>query len=241
MDRLSSSAEFGKQMAARIGLFAAFLIFFPLIVDSIVFLAGGQHTGRTNVRLAVTIGVGLKLIAFLVFLGVLISPCWKRMRSLGLAAGWSLVVPFLFLLDSAFFLVVTAYWTVKGFPFFAFTSLMIVAAMWLASPRVADRSRQMLFTQMTIGLLLLALMVAGCLDFAIYGRVAADIASMRPAEEMSVQMKSIADFWQVLGYLKLAICLTIGGLLVWFLRLSRAGTGHDDAGTLRIAAGGPAR
>jgi hypothetical protein len=76
----------------------------------------------------------------------MISPCWRRMRTLGLPSYWGLLVPLLLALDYTYLFVVGNFWgasfsmeflSVQA-PLFAMTALVLIVSMALAMPPSDD-------------------------------------------------------------------------------------------------------
>jgi hypothetical protein len=137
-----SGSQFGVIAGWRVGIFLALTICFPYIVYGLNVVTGARGVGGASGALAVVAGVFLKPVIILGFVISLLSPCWQRMRSLGLSGFAGLLVPLLFLLDWPFLMIAGAHWGV-GFslgilrvnlPWFAMTALAMLVAMSVASP-----------------------------------------------------------------------------------------------------------
>jgi hypothetical protein len=137
-----SGSQFGVKAGWRVGIFLALTIGFPFIVYGLILATGAGRVGGASGALAVVAGVFVKPVIILGFVISLLSPCWQRMRSLGLPGFVGLLPPFLFLLDWPYFLVAGAHWGVAfslgilklNAPLFALTALAMLIAMALASP-----------------------------------------------------------------------------------------------------------
>lgn len=171
-----SGSQFGVKAGLRVAIFLALTLGFPFIVYGLVVATGARGVGGASGALAVVAGIYLKPLIVLVFLLSLISPCWKRMRTLGLPAALGLLVPFLFLLDAMYLTLVGTHWgvafslgvwTVKA-PLFAMTGLAMLLAMTLASPPPDGRTPRehlgialRIGTVATVALVATALLTAG--------------------------------------------------------------------------------
>jgi hypothetical protein len=142
MGGFMTGSQFGVKAGWRVGIFLALTIGFPFIVYGLVVATGANGVGGAAGAVAVVAGAFLKPVIILGFAISLLSPCWRRMRSLGFPGFAGLLVPLLFLLDWPFFLIVGAHWGV-GFslgilgvnlPLFAMTALAMLIAMSMASP-----------------------------------------------------------------------------------------------------------
>jgi len=142
MGRYMSGSQFGVKAGIRVGIFLALTLGFPFIVYGLILATGAGRVGGASGALAVVAGIYLKPVIVLVFLLSLISPCWKRMRSLGLPALLGLLVPFLFLMDAMYLMIIGTHWGVAfslgvwhvNAPMFAMTALAMLVAMSLAAP-----------------------------------------------------------------------------------------------------------
>jgi hypothetical protein len=142
MARYMSGSQFGVKAAWRVGIFLALTLGFPFIVYGLVIATGAGRVGGASGALAVVAGIYLKPLVVLLFLLSLIRPCWKRMRSLGLPAALGLLIPFLFLMDAMYLMLLGTHWGVSfslgvwtvSVPAFAITALAMLVAMALASP-----------------------------------------------------------------------------------------------------------
>lgn len=137
-----SGSEFGTKAGLRVAIFAGLTFGFPLIVYGLILTTNARSVGGASGALAAVAGIYLKPLIILIFLISLISPCRRRMHSLGLPPSWGLLVPFLFLMDSLFLTVLGAHWG-TGFaigalivtaPWFALTALAMLVAMAFAAP-----------------------------------------------------------------------------------------------------------
>jgi len=145
MDSFMSGSQFGVKIGWRVGIFISLTLGFPFIVYGLVVATGARSIGGAAGALAVVAGIYLKPIIILGFLVSLLSPCWKRMRSLGLPGATGLLVPFLVLMDAMYFFVAGAHWGVAfslgiwrvNLPMFAMVALAMLVAMSVA--RVDDR------------------------------------------------------------------------------------------------------
>jgi hypothetical protein len=142
MGRYMSGSQFGVKAGIRVGIFLALTLGFPFIVYGLILATGAGRVGGASGALAVVAGIYLKPVIVLVFLLSLISPCWKRMRSLGLPAALGLLVPFLFLMDAMYLMIIGTHWGVAfslgvwsvNAPMFALSALAVLVAMSLAAP-----------------------------------------------------------------------------------------------------------
>src|SRR3954471_16610560 len=141
-----SGSEFGAKVGWRVAIFIGLTLGFPFIMYGLIIVTNARSVGGASGALAVVAGLYLKPVILLVFLISLIGPCWRRMRSLGLAAAWGLFVPFLILMDGMYLTVLGAHWGVAftlgiwtvNAPLFALTALAMLIAMSLASPPSDD-------------------------------------------------------------------------------------------------------
>lgn len=153
MARHISGSQFGVKAGIRTGIFLALTAGFPFIVYGLIVVTGAQRVGGASGALAAVAGVYLKPIIILVFLISLIGICWRRMRSLGLPGLCGLLVPFLFLMDALYLLVVGVHWGTAfslgimqvSPPVFAMIALATMIAMGLARPPSEDLAAGPLF------------------------------------------------------------------------------------------------
>jgi hypothetical protein len=171
-----SGSQFGMKVGLRVAIFAGLTIGFPFIVYGLILATNARSVGGASGALAAVAGVYLKPIIILAFLVSLVAPCWQRMRSVGLRGFWGLLVPFLFLMDGTYLLVVGAHWgtafslgilTVSA-PLFAMTALAMLVAMAFASPPFDDIASSDLFRRvgwvcaiLAILLVVMALLTSG--------------------------------------------------------------------------------
>lgn len=142
MDRYISGSQFGVKIGLRVAIFVGLTLGFPFIVYGLIMATNAHSVGGASGALAAVAGIYLKPIIILAFLVSLIGPCWRRMRSLGLPAFWGLLVPFLFLMDGTYLLIVGTHWGTAfalgiwevSAPLFAMTALAMLIAMAFASP-----------------------------------------------------------------------------------------------------------
>jgi hypothetical protein len=140
MARFVSGSQFGVKAGLRVGIFLALTLGFPFIVYGLIVATNARSVGGAAGALAVVAGVYLKPVIILGFVISLLSPCWARMRSLGLPGLIGLLVPFLVLMDAMYFLVAGAHWGVAfslgiwrvNAPLFAMTALATLIAMSVA-------------------------------------------------------------------------------------------------------------
>ena len=133
-----SGSQFGVKVGWRVGNFLALTIGFPLIVHGLAVATGARDLDQVTIFA----GVLLKPVIILGFVLSLLSPCWRRMRSLGFPGFVGLLAPFLFLLDWHYFMVAGAAWGVGlsadiqklTVPLFAMSALAMLVAMSVASP-----------------------------------------------------------------------------------------------------------
>jgi hypothetical protein len=137
-----SGSQFGWKVGLRVAIFAALTIGFPFIVYGLILATNARSVGGASGALAAVAGIYLKPVIIVAFLISLIGPCWRRTRSLGLPAFWGLLVPFLFLMDGTYLLVVGTHWGTAfalgiwavSAPLFAMTALVVLVAMAFAAP-----------------------------------------------------------------------------------------------------------
>src|SRR5690242_5167170 len=110
MARYMSGSQFGVKAGWRVGIFLALTLGFPFIVYGLIVATGARGVGGASGALAVVAGIFLKPLIVLLFLLSLIGLCWKRMRSLGLSAALGLLVPFLFLMDAMYLMLLGTHW-----------------------------------------------------------------------------------------------------------------------------------
>jgi hypothetical protein len=137
-----SGAQFGRKVGLRVAIFAGLTLGFPFIVYGLILATNARSVGGASGALAAVAGIYLKPIIILGFLVSLLAPCWRRARSLGLPGVCGLLVPFLFLMDGTYLLVVGTHWGtafslgiwVVSAPLFAMTALATLVAMAFAAP-----------------------------------------------------------------------------------------------------------
>lgn len=237
MARYISGSKFGAKAGLRVGIFLALTLGFPFIVYGLVIATGAGRVGGASGALAVVAGIYLKPLIVLVFLLSLISPCWKRMRSLGLPALLGLLVPFLFLLDAPYLTLVGAHWGVAfslaiwnvNAPVFAMTALVMMVAMALASPPPDGRTPgEHLGSALRIGAILTVLL-------AVIGSVIAGVTLWSMMWVWSIKpgirpapfpvLPSLLSQWAFV--IKPFVCAAFCAAIAWMtFRSRRAGSGQ---------------
>lgn len=162
-----SGSQFGVKAGICVAIFVGLTLGFPFIIYGLILATGARSVGGASGALAVVASVFLKPIIILAFLISLISPCWQRMRSLGLPAFWGLLVPLLFLMDAAYLLVVGAHWGMAfslgimkvNLPVFALVALVMLVAMALAMPPSDDVASSNLFRRLGMVSAILAVLL----------------------------------------------------------------------------------
>jgi uncharacterized membrane protein YhaH (DUF805 family) len=130
----------GRKFALRIGIRAGLFVFvmfgIPLALYALDQVWGEDDvTVREAIRVTTATEAGM--IIYLSFLISLISPCWRRLKELGLPGFGSLLVVFLMLADLPFFMAGrseasfgASFSTVDGpVPFYLLAALVLVAGM----------------------------------------------------------------------------------------------------------------
>jgi hypothetical protein len=237
MGRYMSGSQFGVKAGLRVAIFVALTFGFPFIVYGLVIATGAGRVEGASGALAVVAGIYLKPLIVLVFLLSLISPCWKRMRSLGLPAPLGLLVPFLFLLDAAYLTLVGTHWGVAfslgvwkvNAPIFAMTSLAMLVAMTLASPPPDGRTPgEHLGNALRIGaILVVVLVVTASVIAGVTWWSVIRIWSMTPGSRPAPfpLLPSLLVYWAVV--IKPFVCAAFCAAIVWMTFLSRkAGSGQ---------------
>ena len=236
-----TGSQFGAKAAWRVGIFLALTIGFPFIVYGLIVATGARSVGGASGALAVVAGVFLKPIILLGFAISLLSPCWQRMRSLGIPALAGLLVPLLFLLDWPFLLIAGAHWGV-GFslgilrvnlPWFAITALAMLVAMSLASPPDDTLPSQRVATRvcavLAILLAIIALVTAGASSFYM-----ARIWFVAPGRSAPTLIPANLGYWAFV--LKPFVCAAFCAAMAAMTYLSRressgASPGGSEAGS----------
>lgn len=246
-----SGSQFGVKAGIRVGIFLALTLGFPFIVYGLILATGAGRVGGASGALAVVAGIYLKPVIVLVFLLSLISPCWKRMRSLGLPAPLGLLVPFLFLMDAMYLMLVGAHWGVAfslgvwnvNAPMFAMSALAMLVAMSLAAPPPDGRTPgEHLGMALPLGAILTAALVVTALLSAgvtwwyvvrVWFMAPADLAAFagrRAQLPLSLQLASWATMVKPL--VCAAFCATIAFMTFLSRRASSGQTGGgDETGT----------
>jgi hypothetical protein len=167
MSGFVSGSQFGVKAGIRVAIFAGLTLGFPFIVYGLIVATGARSVGGASGALAAIAGVYLKPIFLLVFLISLIGPCWRRMRSLDLPAFWGLLVPFLFLMDALYLVVIGTHWGTAfslgimklNLPVFALVALAMMVAMALAMPPSDDVTSSTVFRRLTMVSVILAILL----------------------------------------------------------------------------------
>ncbi len=140
-----TGSQFGWKVAWRVGIFLALTLGFPFIIYGIVLATGAQRVGGASGAMAVVVGIFLKPVIILAFLIAMISPSWKRMRSLGIFPLWGLMIPLLLAMDYTYFFAVGNFWGASfsmgilavQMPIYAMTALVL----WQSRSRHRATSR----------------------------------------------------------------------------------------------------
>lgn len=210
MNHFLSGPEFGKQVAYRFGLYIALTFVVPFVALSAVLWLNVASAGQSAIGWAMTFGSYGRLVGFLLFLVLLISPCWRRMRSLGLPSYWGLIVPLLLFLSGGTFVLISV--------------LALVVALWLMVPPAAyepvglARFGSAGVATATLMVLLIALSIAGFV-------VERWILPTVPAEVLAAPQSVVRKVWHGIKWLKLFIGLGVSALLAWLTFVS-----HGDDG-----------
>lgn len=207
MNHFLSGPEFGKQIAYRFGLYVALTFVVPFVVLSAILWLNFASANKSVIEWAVTFGSYGRLAGFVLFLGLLISPCWHRMRSLGLPPSWGLIVPLLLFLSGGTFVLICV--------------LALVVALWLMSPPGANepaglaRFGQAGVVTAILMILLIAVSTAGFV-------VERWIVPTTPAEIMAAPQSAVRKLWHGIQWLKLFVGLAVSALLAWLTFVSQS-------------------
>lgn len=240
-----SGSEFGWKVAWRVGIFVALTLGFPFIIYGIV-LATGAHRagGGAGGAVAVVVGVFLKPIIVIAFLISLISPSWKRARTLGLFPLWGVMIPLLLAIDRAYLFAVGNFWGASfsvgilavQTPMYAMTALVLMVAMTIAEPPSGDEpsglarfgSAGEVFKALAIAILVVVLIVL------IYSAIAYGIIRFGGIEQVVSFNRSISKLLFVVQKAEPFVCLAFGALALWLAFVSRR---HDGGGSASLPPG----
>jgi hypothetical protein len=242
-----SGSQFGVKAGLRVGIFLALTIGFPFIVYGLIVATGARGVGGASGALAVVAGVYLKPIFIVAFLISLLSPCWRRMRSLGLPGFVGLLAPFLFLMDWPYLLIVGTHWGVAfslgiwkaSAPLYAMIALAMLVAMVVASPSDdGSPGERFGLVGWICGILAILLVVVALLN---WGSMVLMLASIwfrppggRPAP---MALPALVIYWSVL--IKPFVCVAFCAVMALMTFMSRKeGSGHSPGGS--ETGGGPA-
>jgi hypothetical protein len=245
MGGFMTGSQFGVKAGWRVGIFLALTIGFPFIVYGLVIATGARGVGGAVGALAVVAGIFLKPIILLGFVISLLSPCWQRMRSLGLPGFFGLLAPLLFLLDWPYLVVAGTHWGV-GFslgilklnvPLFAITALAMLIAMALASPPDDDLQSQRVVVRIC-GILAIALFATALLTGGASLWVMGNLWFMPPGGKPTPIF-----FPATLGYLAMVIkpfvCVAFCMAMAAMVYLSRRASSGDSPGGSESDGGQP--
>jgi hypothetical protein len=244
-----SGPRFGRQAAIRLVLLAVLTAGFPFLVYGLIVATNARSVGGAAGAVAVVAGVYLKPIIFGAFLIAMLSPCWRRMRSLGLPAYWGLFVPFLFLMDGAFFIVAGAHWGVGfslgilhvGVPYYAITAVVLIGAMSMAFPPSGDGAQGLeRFGRIGVvaRLLGIAIIVLTLVSWAAGGTFFAALMSAsrhgaRTVPSAPLVVMVALTYWT--AAIRPFLCLALCGVVAWLTILSRRDDGSGNSGPRPLA------
>lgn len=137
-----SGRQFGRRLAWRLLLFVALMFGVPLVLFALDRLSGDPEVTLAEAIRLMT-GTILGFYIYILFVLVMVRPCWLRLRSLGVPAAFSLFIPLLILLDLPFFLAIKSTdqfglsvgWPDMGVPVYLVTGLGLATAMIFARPK----------------------------------------------------------------------------------------------------------
>ncbi len=187
--------------------------------------------------MAVVVGVFLKPVIIVAFLLAMISPCWKRMRSLTLPSYWGLLAPLLLMLDYSYLFVVGNFWgasfsmgilSVQA-PLFAITALVLIVAMALAAPPSDDEPSglgRFGVAGKIAAWLAVAVIVVGLVTLAFNAWTFWMIWFNR-FEQMLPTHRLISNFMVVFWKAKPYVCLSLGAVSLWLAFASRRSGGGE--------------
>lgn len=232
-----SGSQFGVKAGLRVGIFLALTIGFPFIVYGLIVATGARGVGGASGALAVVAGLYLKPVIILGFVISLLSPCWKRMRSLGFPGFVGLLAPSLFLLDWPYLMIAGAHWGV-GFslgilrvnlPWFAMTALAMLVAMSVASPP-DDSSPSQRVAVRICGILAILLAVISLLTAGTSLLYVARIWFVAPGGPAPVLLPAKLGYWAFV--LKPFVCAAFCVAIAAMAYLSRKeSSGHSSGGS----------
>ena len=242
-----SGSQFGVKIGWRVGIFIALTIGFPFIVYGLVVATGARGVGGAAGAVAVVAGIFLKPVMILGFVISLLSPCWKRMRSLGFPGFFGLLAPLLFLLDWPHFLVAGAHWGVAfslgilklNAPLFAITALAMLIAMGVASPSDGSSPGQRIAGRIG-GTLAIVLFVIALLTISASLWVMGSIWFMSPGGKLApfiVSAKLIDWAMVIKPFVCAAFCMAMAAMAY----LSRKESGGRSPGSSETSGGAAMR
>lgn len=214
MNHFLSGPEFGKQIAYRFGLYLALTFVIPFVVFSTILWLNVASAGASVIGWAATFGSYGRLVGFLLFLVLLISPCWRRMRSLGLPPYWGLIVPLLLFLSGGTFVLISV--------------LALVVALWLMAPPAGYEPAGLArfgsagAATATLMILLIAVSTAGFV-------VERWVMPSTSAEVLAAPQSVVRKVWHGIQWLKLFIGLGVSALLAWLTFVSHGEDGGVPA------------
>jgi hypothetical protein len=230
--------QFGVKVGWRVGIFLALTIGFPFIVYGLIVATGGRGVGGAAGAVAVAAGAYLKPVIILGFVISLLSPSWKRMRSLGFPGFVGLLVPLLVWLDWPYLMIVGAHWGV-GFslgilrvdlPLFAMTALAMLVAMSVASPPDVSSPSQRIAVRIC-GILAILLAVISLLAGGTSLWFAARIWFFAPGGPMPVLLLTRFGYWAFI--FKPFVCGAFCVAMAATTYLSRKeSSGHSPGGSV---------
>lgn len=137
-----SGRKFGWRLVWRVLLFLILMFGVPLVIYGLDRFFGDPEVTLTD-AVRVTTGTIAGAYIYLLFVLLLVRPCWLRLGALGVPVGFSLFVPVLILLDLPYFLAANSTgmfglsigWPDAEVPVYLLTGLGLAATMIFAQPK----------------------------------------------------------------------------------------------------------
>jgi hypothetical protein len=226
-----SGSDFGWKVAWRLGIFLVLTLGFPFIIYGIVLACGAHHVRGASGAMAVVVGVFLKPVIIVAFLIAMISPSWKRARSLGIFPLWGLMIPLLFAMDYTYLFAAGNFWgasfsmgilTVQT-PMYAMTALVLIVAMVIAGPPSGDEPNGLsrfggpgqVFKTFAIVVLVVGLVTS------IYSALTYGMILFGRVEQLVPLNRSISKYLLVFWKAKPFVCVVFSALALWIAFISR--------------------
>jgi hypothetical protein len=240
-----TGSQFGWKIAWRVGIFLALTLGFPFIIYGIVLATGAHRVGGASGAMAVVVGIFLKPVIIFAFLIAMISPSWKRMRSLGIFPVWGLMIPLLLAMDYTYLFAAGNFWGASfsmgilavQTPMYAMTALVLMIAMAIAAPPSGGEPRGLSRfggAGQALKCVAIAVLVVGLVTSA-YNAWTYGMILFGRVEQLIPLNRSISKYLFVFWKVKPFVCLALGALSLWLAVVSRRSGGGEASTPARFA------